>query len=130
MFNTKIPPLCPAPNAAASRCRIPSSPLNFSNRRCACSSFLTLGAGVSPRDGVDAAHPAGDYSFLLVDLTLRRGNPNRHRRPLMHLALDPEHPMMQLHDMLDDRESQSRPAQLARARAIDPIESLREPRYI
>ena len=37
---------------------------------------------------------------------------------------------MQLHDMLDDREAEPGAAEFARARAIDPIEALGEPRDI
>src|SRR5208282_5711200 len=55
----------------------------------------------------------------LVFLCLRRRYPNRDRRALMHLALDPQRAVMQLHDMLDDRQPEPRAAKLARARAID-----------
>src|ERR1700722_1310484 len=78
----------------------------------------TLGAGLST-----AAHRGGDS-------ILRGRNPDGHRRAFMHLALDSQRAVMQLHDMLDDRETESRAAQLARARAIDAIESLRQPRDI
>ena len=37
---------------------------------------------------------------------------------------------MELHDMLDDREAQAGAAQLARARPVDPVEPLGEPRDI
>src|ERR1700676_1956325 len=37
---------------------------------------------------------------------------------------------MELHDMLDDRQPQSRTAQLARARPVDPVEPLGKPRYV
>src|SRR5271167_1861702 len=79
--------------------------------------ILTLGAGVTP-----AAHRAGD----LILYILRRRYPDRHCRAFMHFALDPQHPVMQLHDVFDDCQPQPGPAQLARSRAIDAIEPLRQ----
>src|SRR5271163_5239794 len=66
----------------------------------------------------------------VIQLVLRRRNPDRDRRAIMHFALDSERAVVQLHDMLDDRQAKPGAAQLARARAIDAIESLRQPRDI
>ena len=48
----------------------------------------------------------------------------------MHLALDPQHATVQLHDVLDDRQAQASAAELARAGPIDAIESLGQARDI
>src|ERR1039457_7216795 len=60
----------------------------------------------------------------------RGGNPDGDRRAFMHLALDPQHATVQLHDVLDDRQAQAGAAELARAGPIDAIESLGQARDI
>src|ERR1700691_3848621 len=52
------------------------------------------------------------------------------RRALAYPALDVQSAMMQLHDVLDDREAEAGSAQLARARAVNAIKPLRQPRNV
>src|SRR5207244_7784951 len=45
-------------------------------------------------------------------------------------ALQLQHAMMKLHDVLDDRETETGAAKLARARPIDTVEAFRQTRYV
>src|SRR6266851_4761139 len=59
-----------------------------------------------------------------------RRKPHGHSRTLAQAAFNPELTLVKLDDVLDDRESESGPAEFARTRAVDPIEAFRQSRNV
>src|SRR5439155_12157049 len=58
----------------------------------------------------------------------RELQPNR--RPLPGRAVYLDRPAVRLHDVFHDRQTQSRPAHVARAAALRPVKALEDPRQI
>src|SRR5260370_40275919 len=59
-----------------------------------------------------------------------RRKPHGHSRTLAQAAFDPELTLVKLDDVLNDRESESGPAEFARTRAVDPIKAFRQSRNV
>src|SRR2546425_12995806 len=58
------------------------------------------------------------------------GNRELHRRADVQGAANLEPAAVCLHDVLDDREAETGAAELARARFVDAVEALRQPRQV